>query len=352
MIKVLIVEDVPSIQKYMMFILSYDPEIQIIGTAGSGEEAIQILKQMKPDVITMDINMPGMGGIKATRCIMETMPLPIVIVSGSLDPKEVNISFQAIEAGALSILERPPGIGHPEHEIKVRELIQTIKLMSEVKVVRRWNNSPVKNINENTDSPLSDIPDISLQENDIKIVGIGASTGGPVAIKKILNDLPHDFSVPILLVQHISSGFVNGFVEWLNISSNLPVCIALQNEQTKPGHVYVAPDNIQMGINKEGFVYLSNYEPVKQQKPSVSYLFHSIVENYGNNALCILLSGMGNDGADELLMLKNVGGITIAQNEESSVVYGMPGEAVKIGAAQYVLPPDIIARVLKKIIMR
>src|SRR5665811_2307336 len=198
MIKVLVVEDSPVVREFLVHILGADPGIQVIGTANDGEQALEAVARKRPDVITMDIHMPKLDGLEATRRIMETHPTPIVIVSGSTDPREVATTFRAMEAGAVAVLRRPAGIGHPDHEATVRELVQTVKLMSEVKVVRRWPR-----VRREISVPGPPEPVVGRAPAGVKVVAIGASTGGPPVLQTILAGLPKDFPAPVLIVQHM-----------------------------------------------------------------------------------------------------------------------------------------------------
>jgi len=341
LIKVLVAEDSPVVREFLVYILGSDPGIRVVGTANDGEQAIEAVKRYQPDVITMDIHMPKMDGLEATRHIMETDPTPIVIVSGSTDPHETTTTFRALEAGALAVLKRPNGIGHPDHETTTRELVQTVKLMSEVKVVRRWARA-------RRDAPAPRLAEMGLARvpAQVRIVAIGASTGGPPALHTILAELPKAFPAPVLIVQHMAGGFIQGFVEWLAQSANLPVHVAAHAVTILPGHVYVAPDEHQMKVEYGGKIALTRDPPENGLRPSVSYLFRSVAEVYGGAAVAGLLTGMGRDGAEELRLLKEKGATTFAQDKDSSVVHGMPGEAIKLGAATFVLSPDKIAAVL------
>ena len=337
MIKVLVVEDSPVIREFLVHLLSLDPGIQVIETASDGEQALEVVARKRPDVITMDIHMPKLDGLEATRRIMETHPTPIVIVSGSTDPREVASTFRAMEAGAVAVMRRPAGIGHPDYEATASELLQTVKLMSEVKVVRRWPRGVGNSIAHGAKA------EVERPAGKVKIIVLGASTGGPPVLQIILAALPKDLPVPVLIVQHMATGFTQGFVQWLAQSSSLPVHLATHDEQVRPGHVYVAPDEFQMKVERGGRIVLKKDEPENGLRPSVSYLFRSVAEVYGRDAVAGLLTGMGRDGADELLLLKNMGAVTFAQDQESSVVHGMPGEAIRLGAATLVLPPGKIA---------
>jgi two-component system chemotaxis response regulator CheB len=346
-IKVLVVEDSPVARELLVYILDSDPEIKVIGTVNNGIQALEALKEKTPDVITMDIHMPEMDGFEATRVIMETAPTPIVIVTASENPREVGTSFRAIEAGALAVVPRPQGLSHPEFKTNATELLQTVKLMSEVKVVRRWHKT-----RSGLSTPRQPEFDVNGRQRDIKVVAIGASTGGPIALQTILSELPKDFLAPTLIVQHMAPGFTSGFVEWLNQTTRLSVHLATPGEVMLDGHVYVAPDGFQMGVKVAGRIALSHDASEHGLCPSVSYLFRALAEVYGAQCIGVLLTGMGKDGAAELRSMKMRGAVTFAQDGESSVVHGMPGEAIKLDAATYVLPPEKIAAALQTLVKK
>lgn len=340
MINILIVEDSPVVREFLIHILNSDPQLNVIGVARNGEEAVDAVRLKKPHVITMDIHMPGMNGFDATRKIMETHPTPIVIVSGSSTREEIATTFHAMEAGALAVVARPKGIGHPEYEASARELTQTVKLMSEVKVVRRWPRGAKA-------APTPVIPQPVLRKAPMmEVIVIGASTGGPVVLETILAGLPKDLPVPILIVQHMASGFIEGFAEWLGNSTGFPVHVGSHGLRPLPGHAYLAPDGVHMGVGSGGSITLSKSEPENGVRPAVSYLFRSFADAYGSNAVGVLLTGMGRDGAEELSLMRRKGCITFVQDKQSSIVHGMPGEAVKLEAATYVLTPGQIAQAL------
>jgi two-component system chemotaxis response regulator CheB len=344
MIRVLVVEDSSTVREFLLQILRSDPAIEVVGTAETGEEALAAVARTEPDIITMDIHMPRMNGFDATRRIMETHPTPIVIVSGAADATDTAKAFQAIESGALAVLHTPQSVGHPEHQQSATELIRTVKLMSEVKVVRRWPRC----------RSAEAVPEISLckeiqletSQSQPRIVAIGASTGGPPILQMILASLPRNFPVPVLIVQHIAAGFTEGLVEWLAQSSSLKVRVATHGQSVLPGQVYVAPDGLHMTVIADGRVQLTADEPENGLRPSVARLFRSVARVYGQSAVGVLLTGMGKDGAQELRLMKEQGAVTIAQDRETSVVHGMPGEAIRLGGATYVLPPEKIRMVL------
>lgn len=341
-ISVLVVEDSPVAQLLLVHILNSDPALTVLGTANNGEEALAFLKRNKPDVIVMDIHMPGLDGFETTRRIMETQPVPIVICSASLNPAEVARTFRALEAGAVAIVAKPVGLGHHEYEDMAGKLVETVKLMSEVKVVKRWPRSRWADGLAAVSLPAGAKP----SDGSIKVVAIGTSTGGPPVLQTILAGLPKDFRFPVLIVQHIAAGFLPGLVDWLNQTTGFPIRIAAHGEPLLPGCAYLAPDGCHLGLGGSGQVALSKQEPENGLRPAVSYLFRSVAAVCGANAVGVLLTGMGRDGADELKLLKDLGAVTIAQDAESSVVHGMPGEAIKLGAATYVLAPDKIPPML------
>lgn len=334
-INVLVVEDSPVVRQLLVHILNQEPGLHVCGTAEDGEEALAFLTRQLPDVILTDIHMPKMDGFQTTRRIMETQPVPIVICSASTDTREVARTFQALDAGALALLEKPLGLGDSRFEEVARNLVETVKLMSEVKVVKRRPRAA---------APQQAAP--KPTQPGIKVVAIGASTGGPQVLETILAKLPNDFPVPILIVQHIAAGFLSGLAEWLTRTTQLPVHIASHGEPMRPANVYLAPDGTHMGMDANHRIVLNDGDPEGGLRPSVAYLFRSVAAACGSSAAAVLLTGMGRDGAEELKRLKDRGALTIAQDSESSVVYGMPAEAVRLGAAKHVLPPQAIAALL------
>lgn len=347
-IRVLVVEDSAVVAEFLNHILGSDPALKVVGTVRNGMEALRAARDLRPDVITMDINMPVMDGLEATRTIMETNPVPIVIVSATVDPGEVATTFRAMEVGALAAVQKPVGIGHPQYRQTADNLVQTVKLMSEVKVVRRWG---AQRKNGAFTVGASTVDRQVPGSRNIKIVAMGASTGGPSVIKRILSEFPADFSSPVLIVQHISPGFLPGFAELLRDSCKLPVTIPGDGEVLQPGHVYLAPDGVHMGVGARGRIALATHPPENGVKPSISYLFRTVADVFGPGAAGVILTGMGRDGADELKSMREKGAVTIAQDEASSIVFGMPAEAVRIGAATHVFSPDQIASFLTKLVM-
>lgn len=378
-IRVLVVDDSPVARELLVYLLNGDPRLQVIGLAADGEQAVAAAERLKPDVITMDIHLPKLDGFGATRRIMETCPTRIVMVTGTSIPHEVVETFRALEAGALTVLAKPPGIGHPGHKAAADELLQTIKLMSEVQVVKRWARAhqaskaataPAMPNGRGGESPSAQAPapaaglvrpmpsiaahpaSPGADTREIRMVAIGASTGGPLVLQAILAGLAPGFGAPILIVQHISAGFTAGFAEWLGRATKFPVQVARRDEFAMPGIAYVAPDGLHMTIQANGTIAF-NEEPAEYGlRPSVSHLFRSIANTFGSRAVGILLTGMGRDGARELKMMQQAGALTIVQDRESAVIYGMPGEALRLDAADHVLRPELIATTLNRLVRR
>jgi two-component system chemotaxis response regulator CheB len=342
-VRVLVVDDSSVCREFLTHILGADPSIEVVGAACDGASALKATAALRPDVITMDIEMPGMNGFDATRRIMEFAPTPIIVVSSSTDASEQGMSFKAMESGALAVLPKPRGGDSSRSAEQARELILMIKLMAEVKVIKRWARS--RKASPSAAIALNAPPNRLLlgAAEAPEAIFIGASTGGPLPLRTILSLLPRDFPAAILVVQHIAPGFGAGFTEWLAEACRLPVRIAADGERVLPGCVYIAPDGAHMGIEAGPRISLGRGDPVNGSRPSVSYLFRSAARTYGKGAVGIILSGMGKDGSEELKTMKDNGAVTFAQDEKSCVIFGMPGEAVRLGAASFTMAPERIA---------
>jgi two-component system chemotaxis response regulator CheB len=344
-IRVLIVDDSMFMRELITFVLESDPGIEVITAVKNGKEALSIVKSEHPDVVTMDYHMPEMNGPEATRKIMEEHPVPVIIMSSTAMRDEMINAFNLMDVGAVAVIGKPVATEHEAYDKQARELVQLVKAMSEVKVVRRWP----KRVNS-VSLPVRDWSH-KKHNGNIKLVAIGASTGGPVVIKTILSNLPSDFPAPILIVQHIAQGFTPCLVDWLKQVTRFSVQVAEPEVIPLPHHAYVAPDGYQMLLQKNGCIGLKKMDSVNGHCPSVSVLFHSVAEVLGPAAVGVLLTGMGKDGAAELKLLKNAGAVTIAQDKVTSVVYGMPGEAMLLGAVDYSLPPEEIASTLCSLVI-
>jgi two-component system, chemotaxis family, protein-glutamate methylesterase/glutaminase len=343
-IRVLVVEDSVTVRENLIGILGAEPDIEVIGVAEDGSRAIELCQQARPDVITMDMMLPVMSGLSATEYIMAHCPTPILVVSASINRGELFKIYEALAAGAVDVLEKPTDL-EPSGAWQ-RRFIAMVKLVARIRVIthpRARLMSLTRRTPENP--PLALEPRTPLSSYDV--VAIGASTGGPGAILEILRSLPEKFRLPILLVLHINEPFGAAFADWLDAQTSRPVLFARDGMPVvaAAGHVVVAPGDRHM-IVREGRVHLTGAPERHSCRPSVDVLFESVATEYGASAAACLLTGMGRDGALGLLKIRQAGGMTIAQDEASCVVYGMPREAALIGAAMHVLRlPDIGARI-------
>jgi two-component system, chemotaxis family, protein-glutamate methylesterase/glutaminase len=345
MINVLIVDDSLTSREYLKQIIASDPELAVIGEARDGKEALMLAEKKRPHVIVMDILMPGLNGYEATRAIMETCPTPIVINSALATPGQTEVVFQAMKAGAVAVCQKPAGFGQPESAELIEKLIRMIKLMSEVKVVRLLY--PKKKL-PGTD--FTNIASFKHIESRIDIIAIGASTGGPPVLHTILSSLNKNFSTPMIVVQHIAAGFLEGMIEWLSKETALTLKIPKTGERIQAGHVYFSPEDHHMEITPSRHFMITKMGPNELVKRPITHLFNSIAKTFHENSVGILLTGMGADGAQGLKEMNSKGALTLAQSKESSVVFGMPGEAVNLKAATYIFSPAEIASFLNTFI--
>jgi len=345
-IRVLVVEDSPASRELLTRLLNADPAIEVVGVAADGEAAVAAAQRLRPDVITMDIHLPKLDGFAATRRIMEQCPTRIVMVTATSIPQEVAASFHALESGALTVIATPPGPGHPLFAAAKDELLRTVKLMAEVKVVKRWAPSgDASAFRAPAPEPKLDEPPAPGQ---VRLVAIGASTGGPLVLQEILSQLRPALRAPIVIVQHISIGFAPGMAQWLAQTTGYEVRVAQPSECMQPGVAYVAPDGMQLRVRSSGHIALTEEPPEHGFRPSVSCLFRSAAAEYGAHAVGVLLTGMGRDGASALNTLRQAGALTLVQDSATAVINGMPGEAVRLGAATHVLAPQHIASTLQR----
>lgn len=341
-IRVLVVDDSSVVRTILVSMLASAPGFDVVGQAKDGEEAIRLTASLRPNVITMDIRMPHMNGLEATRQIMHSTPTPIVVVASSVYESDLNIAFNAVEAGALTVVEKPKGLSETDFHAVRDQLVTTVRLMSDVQVVTLWSSEQPKTQALRSPAPLN-----ARQAARPELIAIGASTGGPGTLHQILLNLPCDFSIPIAIVQHITPGFGQGFAHWLDRVTPLKVTIAKDGECIMPGQVSIAPDDLHMTITAGGVIRLERSEPISGRRPSATRLFESVAKTYRSAALGVILTGMGDDGADGLADLHKVGGRVIAQNQESCVVFGMPKVAIEHGIVDQVLAPDDIASALR-----
>lgn len=339
-IRVLIVDDSRFSIEIIRRLLAAAPEIEIVGTASNGVEALELIPRVRPDVVCTDLHMPKMDGLELTRVVMTQNPLPILVLSVSVRAEQEHNIFQMLEAGALDILAKPRGDRESDFGIIAHDLITKIRVLSGVRVLRK--RAGARKAVGQAMPPLQK-PDTSSAP---RIIGIGASTGGPQALEAVLNNLPPDYPLPLLCVQHIAEGFMQGLVDWLARSCRIRVRTAVEGAQPLPGNAYFPPNDRHLEIDDAGVFRCSGALPFSGHRPSVDIAFASLARRYGASAVGVLLTGMGQDGAQGMLDIARAGGLTIAQDEESSVVFGMPKRAIELGAASQVLPLDQIGPAL------
>jgi two-component system chemotaxis response regulator CheB len=390
-IRVLLVEDSPVATLILKRLLDAAPEIEIVGTARTGVEGLELIPKLRPDVICTDLHMPKMDGLEFTREVMANFPRPILVISSSVQAEDTHNVFKLLKAGAVDVFPKPRDRMLCQGDPLAQELITKIKVLSGVAVftLRRrheTNSEPPRSkltspksspglnpVKPRTpvSSPLRKTPPApsphlgtppprprpSLEPKPevvesqratpyIRMVAIGASTGGPQALHAILTQLPANFPVPVVCVQHISHGFLQGLVDWLNSECALTVTIAQMGQRPQAGQVYFPPEGKHLELDRSGQFWYSSAPPLSGHRPSVTVTFEAVAKFYGRSALGILLTGMGRDGADGMDAIARNGGVTIAQNEATCVVFGMPKEAIALGAARYVLPINDIAPIL------
>lgn len=330
---VLIVDDSALIRGILRQVINTAPEFSVIGEATNGKAGCEKNLELEPDVIIMDINMPVMDGVAATARIMKERAVPIIIFSSSVDART---SFEAVSAGAVDIIEKP--------DIDVIGSVEFVfELTAKMKAAASSAAFRMTAMNSRQHGSASG------GFSGVKAVVIGASTGGPLAVKELLSALPADFPVGIAVVQHLEENFDRGYAAWLDELTKLHVRLAVNEDRFTPGEVLIAPVNSHLAV-RDNRLYLEDSPPVLNQKPAVDVLFSSAADNYGRNLLAVLLTGMGRDGADGCLRVKAKGGYTIVQDQATSAIYGMPRAAIEAGAASEVLPLQEIAHRLISIL--
>jgi len=332
-IKVLIVDDSSVVRTIFTRELSKDPEIEIIGTAPDPYVARDKVVKLKPDVLTLDIEMPRMDGLTFLRKLMKHFPLPVIVVS-SLTDKGSRIALEALQEGAVEVMCKP-GASYSVGDMSL-SLIEKIKAASRVDV-RRMSDKLIKQ---------EPTVKLALTKTTNKVVAIGASTGGTQALERVLISLPGN-APGIVIVQHMPEKFTKCFADRLNELCEIEVKEAVDGDRVTPGKALIAPGNQHMVLRRSGatyYVQVKNGPLVKRQRPSVEVLFNSVAKYAGNNAIGVILTGMGSDGSDGMLKMKESGAPTIAQDENSCIVFGMPKEAIKKGGVDKILPLNKISQ--------
>lgn len=341
LINVMIVDDSPVQRSLLNFILSKDEKIAVKCIERSGFDALESLKEHKIDIILMDINMPEMSGFIASKKILENYSIPIIIISATWDIEDAKQIIKSMELGVVATLKKPDGICSERFERDSKMLIQAVKDYSEIKVVRRYKVK--KSSNE-------DIFDrINLKNDNFEVVFIGSSAGGPPALKDILCILDEDFDYPVVVAQHMTDGFSQIFANWLNNESKLKVKLAKTSDRLEKGTVYIIPSDSILDLDENLKIVLRALDKDDIILTNISGSFKNIIKTFKNKVIGIILSGMGKDGVDQLKALHDLGGTTVAQDEKSCVVYGMPFEAVALKAVDYQMDPVKIGYFLKNL---
>ena len=332
--RVLVVEDSVTVRQQLLEVLATDPSFEVVGEAGDGRTAIELCKRLRPDVVTLDMMLPVMSGLAATEYIMAHFPTPILVVSSSFNRGEVFKTYDALAAGAVDVIDKPTGREEPG--AWEQQFLSAVRVVSRVKVITHprarlagWPTLDPR--------PDSQPPQATTGGGALRLVLIGVSTGGPSALVEVLRALPADFPAPILIVIHLAAAFAASFADWLAEQTGREVRYATHGEPlgTIAGRVRLAPPDRHLVVHA-GRLGL-NHDPERHScRPSVDVLFESAAREVGPTTAACLLTGMGRDGASGLLDLRRAGALTIAQDEASSVVYGMPREAVRLGAAVHV----------------
>ncbi len=332
----MLVEDSPTVRTLLCHIIDRDPRLQLAAVCVTAEEALDSIDRVAPDVISMDIRLPGMDGLEATRRIMSERPTPIVVISDSVHDSTLGIALNALKAGALTVVEKPTGPAAATYSEIAGTIATQLFIMSQVPVIRRRDAA-----SRAVRRPAADLTPVSRLRPHV--VGIGASTGGPPALAAVLGGLGKDFPAPILVVQHMGAPFMEGFAAWLGGQTALRVKLAENGEIPKAGTIYVAPGDRHLELAAGNALRLTTDAPLASQRPAANFLFHSLARVAGPRAVGVLLTGMGEDGARGLVDMKEAGAFTIAEDETTCVVYGMPAAAVRLGGVSVSLPQDLIA---------
>lgn len=341
MIRVLVVEDSLTVRHRLCEALTADAGIEVAGVAGTGDAAVELTRTLRPDAITMDIMLPGMNGLAATEHIMAHCPTPILVVSAADNRSEAFSTYHALTAGAVDALDKPTG-DIPDDEWD-RRLRSAVRVVSKVAVITH-PRAKLTALRQAAPTPSFS----AIRGDGQQLVAVGASTGGPAAIVDLLRATPTDLGVPILFVQHIGAAFAASYVEWLGAQSRHRAVSARDGDLLQAGRVTVAPADHHLVV-RDGRLRFDDGPERHSCRPSVDVLFESVAQAYPGTATGCLLTGMGRDGASGLLAMKWAGCRTFAQDEASCVVYGMPREAVLLGAADEVLPPAEIGRRLAEL---
>ncbi|MBI5870556.1 MAG: chemotaxis-specific protein-glutamate methyltransferase CheB [Actinobacteria bacterium] len=340
-VRVLVADDSPTVRLMLCRMLEKDADIRVVGTAGDGREAIEQVETLEPDLVTMDVNMPVMDGLAAIEHIMAYNPVPVLVVSSVVDKENTANAARALGAGAVDVISKPTPSSLEDFDNIGADLRAKIKMLSRVRVI---THPRARLLNHAFDVPSIAPP--SASRSGCRLVAIGSSTGGPQALQRILCSLPVDFSAGIVIVQHIAPGFTDGLIEWLSGSTSLKITKGSDGHLIEPGEVVIAPDGIHMVVTSGGRIHLVDRQIPGPHKPSIDVLLESVADAYGNSAVGIILTGMGRDGAQGIKAIHDRGGRTIAQDKNTSVIFSMAKEAIKLGGVDRVVPLSDVSRLI------
>lgn len=328
--------DDPDVVRAIMKVLASEPQIRVLKVASDRDEAVRLTLELGPDAVLIAPRLNGWPSSDAIEEIMIERPTPVLIVPQYGEGADADASVLALKAGALAVLRPPDAAAKGQRGRLEREFVATIAALAQVRLVRRWRPK------SSVAGPVRPPPGADAA----RVIAIGASTGGPAAVLEVLQQLTSGYPLPILVVQHISNGFIASVASWLNDTTALRVKVAEDRERLRSGTVYMAPDDCHLGVTRGGAIHLSDAAPIAGFRPSATFLFESVADSFGENALAVILTGMGRDGVEGLRTVRARGGRVIAQSEGSSIVFGMPGAAVEQGLAEAILAPDEIGRAL------
>lgn len=343
-IKVFTIDDSPIYRQVYREIITSDPDLEYLGYASNGALAIEKLKVIDPDIITLDIEMPEMDGIETLKYIMTHFPKPVIMIS-SFTTDGADVTFKALELGAVDYIEKPKANDIKTNIFELEELLLLkLKVFADFQLPQKKR---FKQVSMNDGIPdIGGLPSFAIPrtiKHKVDIICIGASTGGTVALSTILPRIKPNIGVPILIVQHMPVNYTNSFANRLDSLCSLKVSEASDETVLEPNNIYIAHGGYHLEVHM-GKVRLTNSPPVNNHRPSVDVLFNSALETYKGNMLAVILTGMGSDGAKGIAAIKDAGGYTVAQDEESSVIFGMPGSAIKTGRIDRIVPLDRMAQ--------
>jgi len=336
MIRILLADDSLLVRAVLRDALNSVADMEMVGEAVNGSDAVSLTGSLKPDIVIMDILMPVMGGLEATETIMSRYPTPILILSATVEDRDVKLAFTAIKKGALDVMGKPTVMMPANHVEFISRLVEKIRLLARIKVIHHMQRPKIS----------KELP-LAMPTGNRNILAIGASTGGPKAVMSIVRNLPQGFNAAVFIVQHISSGFAKGFARWLDMECALPVRLAADGDIPVTGEALVAPNDCQM-IIENGALRLTDAPAVNSCRPSIDVFFSSLAVDRGAQSVGVLLTGMGKDGAQGLSLIRGQGGTTIVQDEKSCVVFGMPKAAIALNAADEILSLEEIPAALNR----